>query len=118
MCKFLGVQSVLIYHPLIHTRLVFNLAQNDDSSQVRAIEKRKPLDTLFLQNRGAYEIPTDRHLPPLWVVASLWGLRAKQPVLHIPQNRRCCLTLSIGKTTIFLRQVEQHEDGENKTPIG
>ena len=32
-------------HPLIHTRLVFNLAQNDDSSQVRAIEKRKPLDT-------------------------------------------------------------------------
>jgi len=25
---------------------------------------------------------------------------------------------SVGKTTILLRQVEQHEDGEKKTPIG
>ena len=47
------------YYPFIQTRLVFNLAQNDASSQVRAVENRKPLDTLSLQNRGASEIPTD-----------------------------------------------------------
>ena len=54
-----------------------------------------------VQNQGAYEIPTDRHLPPLWVVTSLWGLRAKEPVLHTLQDRRSCSTLSIQKFTLF-----------------
>jgi hypothetical protein len=35
------------------------------------------------------------------VVASLWGLRAKKPVLHTPQYRKCYSNLSIRKTTIF-----------------
>ena len=66
----------------------------------RRVYREKKAPRHSVQNRGAYEIPTDRHLPPLWVVASLWGLRAKKPVLHSSQNRRCCSTLSIGKTTI------------------
>ena len=72
-----------------------------DKSRRVCREKESP-STLCRQNRGASEVPTDHHRKPLWSTGgSLWGFRAKKPVLHTQQYRKCYSNLSIRKTTIF-----------------
>ena len=46
----------LTYHPLIHTLLDFNLAQNSVDGQVSAVEKVTPIDTAHRSRQGTSDL--------------------------------------------------------------